>query len=197
MNANRTSQEIATDRKAANAFFERMAQMPASQWARIVAKSRMDAKLLLVIIESDHYNAPHLANRKRRAAKVTAASPRLEHRLRPYVDTATAEAMPEPQVRVSSAEERKRHQSERKAWRRAILHPSPRRQRRVAAEANASYPLWLLARPDYGPTQAVKTDDAAQRRARLLRRSSTKGMTPERALEIAVAVRAGTTEPVR
>ena len=124
---------------------------------------------------------------------------------RPYVGAKTRRQMPKPITSRRSDRERAANRARAsRFWSRiesATTGPGVREQ--ILTEATASFELWLLTKPQYGPiryapegyagtTRIPVSADAARARDRLGRykagRISPVGMTLERAIEIAIAV---------
>ncbi|WP_104126366.1 hypothetical protein [Cryobacterium sp. Y57] len=162
----RTSDDIAADRKTANAFFARYANTgsPRTQRDRdaLIRFYSYDWNLICCVMEASEWSRIHAGDTTahrtaRRAKRATQAAlndfpTRDDSRLRPYVHAATMKRLPTPGVTPRPVGERltARGQADR-FWARC-LNPTAKFR---AAVLNDDQPFsqWLLLHPSYGPLQ--------------------------------------------
>ncbi len=195
----RTGAEGAADRKAANAFYARMDKLSPKALRRIMRGVAVSPELFEVNRAGKEWTGIHgetVQSRAARAALVRTINPldsRDDKQLRPYVSKDMRTQMPEPLLHPVDATTVRVHRIERKAWRAKMRKSLPRYTARVAREADVQFAQWLLRHPAYGPTYetADPAPQATQRRARAASRViagkvNPAGMTPERAIQIAL-----------
>ncbi|TFC79405.1 hypothetical protein E3O45_03765 [Cryobacterium sp. TMS1-20-1] len=202
----RTSDDIAADRKAANAFFARYAATgsPRTQRDRnaLIRFYSYDWNLICCAIEATEWSRTHAddsaarraARRAERAAQAALNDipARDDSRLHPYVHAATMKRLPTPGVTPRPVSERltARGQADR-FWARC-LNPTAKYRAAVLNDADLSFSQWLLLHPGYGPLQDAPEGYAGTLRLpksqRFVRGSiRPAGITYDRALEIALA----------
>jgi hypothetical protein len=200
----RTGDDMAADRKAANAFFARYAA-PGSPRKRdrdaLIRFYSYDWNLMCCVMEASQWSQIHAddtaAHRTaRRAERATHAalndfSARDDSQLRPYVHAATTQRMQAAGVMPRPVGERltARGQADR-FW--ALCQNPTAKFRAAVRNDNQPFSQWLLLHPDYGPLQDAPEGYSGTRRLPKAQRFVPGSVRPagisyDRALEIALA----------
>jgi len=202
----RTSEDIAADRKEATAFFARYERHTRNSniqrdLARTVAFYSHDWKLICCVIELSQWSLTHVHDSEadRAAARALRAAqaalneipPRDESQLRRYVTAGMVKRMPAPSVHLTPVGERLSTRGEAVRFWARCQNPTPTFRAAVDAE-DVPFPQWLLLHPGYGPEQdAPDGYTGTQRLPNAQRYVSGKirpaGITYDRALELALA----------
>lgn len=199
----RSSEDIAADRKAANAFFSRYTTpgwKKARDLDRLVVFYRHDWNLICCTIEAKAWSLEHghdnaatrvEAQAARAAAEALDAIPaRDDSKLRPYVHYTTTRRMPEPGLTASPIGERLTARREAARFWALCQNPTPAFIDKVL-HAGHPFTRWALLNPGYGPLHdAPEHYQGTTRTPKELRfRKGTirpGGMSYDRALEIAL-----------
>jgi len=203
----RTSDDIAADRKTANAFFARYATTGTGKSQRdkdaLIRFYSYDWNLICCVIEASEWSRIHAddsaahraARRAERAAQAALNNipARDDSRLRPYVHAATMKRLPPPGVTPRPAGERLTARGQADRFWALCLNPTAKFRVAVLNDADQPFNQWLLLHPGYGPRH-----DAPEGYAGTLRLPKSKRFVPgtirpagisyDRALEIALAV---------
>lgn len=161
----RSSDDIAADRKAANAFF---ARFNTASWKSARERERMvefyshDWNLVCCALEAKAWTLEHSqdtvvaraqAKAAREAAEALGGLPaRDDSKLRPYVHYTTTRRMPAPGLTVSPIGERLTGRREAARFWALCANPTPAFVDKVL---NAGHPFtqWAVLNPSYGPLQ--------------------------------------------
>ncbi|MDJ0336610.1 hypothetical protein QMG83_15380 [Salinibacterium sp. G-O1] len=203
----RTSDEIAADRKEATTFFARFDRpntITKRDVARLMSYYAHDWRLLRCDVEAHVWSQrvrPNAAQvrqaRSRREATAQAAEevaripPRGDAPLRRYAHPVTRRMLPESSLHSVSAGERLEAQGQAaRFWRLCASSPSFGRQ---LLRAQIPFPQWLAAHPDYGPLRdAPEGYTGSSRPATKARYRKGKirpvGISYDRALQIAMKI---------
>jgi hypothetical protein len=208
----RTSEEIAADRKEGIAFFARVytGWIGRRDLERMIAYHSYAENLVQATMESESWWRSYSLStheRKARAAELRALAeaeaarwvPVLEA-FRQYVSTADRNLLPPPATHpwpesIRGIQERRKQVNQARSFF-SVLDESvrigSRRVDRIVREKDASFNFWLLTRPSYGPVRGEAAPEvytlAKDARYRGPRQFHPAGLTPERAIEIATAV---------
>ena len=202
----RTSDDIAADRKAANAFFARYAATgsPRIQRARdaLIRFYSYDWNLICCVIEATEWSRTHAddsaahraARRAERAAQAALNDipARDDSRLRPYVHTATMKRMPNPGVTPRPVSERLTARGQADRFWTLCLNPTAKFRGAALHDADQPFSQWLLLHPGYGPLHDAPDGYAGTLRLPRSQRFVPGSIRPagisyDRALEIALA----------
>jgi hypothetical protein len=202
----RTSDDIAADRKAANAFFARYATAGTGKRQRdrdaLIRFYSYDWNLICCVIEASEWSriygddtvAHRAARRAERAAQAAfnEIPARDDSRLRPYVHATTARWMPPQGVTPRPVRERLTARGQADRFWTLCLNPTAKFRAAVLNDADQPFNQWLLLQPGYGPVH-----DAPEGYAGTLRLPKSQrfmpgtirpaGISYDRALEIALA----------
>ena len=202
----RTSDDIAADRKAATAFFSRYAKTgnPRTQRDReaLLRFYSYDWNLICCVIEATEWSRTHAddtaahraARRAERAAQAALNDipARDDSRLRRYVHAATVKRLPTPGVTSRPVNERLTARGQADRFWALCLNPTANFRAAVLRDADQPFSQWLLLHPSYGPLQ-----DAPDGYSGTLRLPKSQRFVPgtirpagisyDRALEIALA----------
>ena len=204
----RSSDQIAADRKAANAFFARYDNSHSVQHrrdiGRLVDYFSYDWKLLCCEMEAREWAASQPGNAgtaeraKARATRVaivaaTEIPARDDSKLRPYVHASTSKLMRPVAMPTLSIGERLTARGEASSFWRQCEKPSPEFRARALRDREIAFVQWLLTNPEYGPLHDAPQDYTGTMRPPIFQRYKKgvirpAGMTYQRALEIAIAV---------
>ncbi|MBG6240099.1 hypothetical protein IWX78_003094 [Mycetocola sp. CAN_C7] len=186
----RTSQEIAQSRKAASAFFHGLATASTTRIEKIRAEGARSPNLHLLLFNVSQWQNPATASREAARKRWE----RVEENLKPYVGRETARRMPAHRFLSPEPGNTAALRKERKAWAARMHRPSPRLISRPTREQNAHYRLWILENERLstpvlagGLSVARSTEKAPLTTRYIPGKVNPAGMTPERALEIAMA----------
>ncbi|KGJ79291.1 hypothetical protein GY21_05745 [Cryobacterium roopkundense] len=204
----RTSDDIAADRKAANAFFARYMRTNGTtaqrDLDRVIQFYSHDWNLICCAIEASQWSLTHVhdtAARRAAARAERAVANEIPARdgsqLRPYVHATTTKRMHPAGVTPRPVAERLAARAEAELfWHRC--HKPSARYRSAVLRDDVPFPRWLILHPGYGPQQ-----DAPEGYAGTLRRPKAQrfvlnkvrpaGISYDRALEIALAALGPTT----
>ncbi|MBG6060092.1 hypothetical protein RCH16_003549 [Cryobacterium sp. MP_M5] len=207
----RTSDQIAADRKAGTAFFARYdTENPhkRSSWNRDVDSLlrfySYEWNLICCVIEATEWMRTHphdtrtdrITARTLRAARYLAEEipARDNSALQAYVHVSTIKLMHPPRVAPIPVADRLAARGEATRFWALCTNPSPRFRRRVAAPT-LPFVHWLLVHPLYGPAQdgpAGYTGTTRVKKTKRYSRNSVRpiGMSEDRALEIALTATA-------
>lgn len=205
----RTTEEIAADRKAASAFFARFEgynHTNSNKWRdvrrQIIEYERFDYKLLLCVEDGKRYLSTHNLPKKDREARALAnelaRNPihwmHLQNQnLRSYVPTSTQRRLPIPRLGRRAT---RQEQSARNSYFQNLARVSERRRGHIVRELDVVFEQWLLLpeQRHYGPhypapegwtaSRTRPNKSAAARAAASKRRSS--AAEDSTALEIAL-----------
>jgi hypothetical protein len=161
----RTSDDIAADRKAANAFFARYAPRGTGKSQRdndaLIRFYSFDWNLICCVIEASEWSRIHAndsaahraARRAERAAQAALNNipARDDSRLRPYVHAATMKRLPTPGVTPRQAGERLTARGQADRFWALCLNPTANFRIAVLHDADQPFSQWLLLHPGYGP----------------------------------------------
>ncbi|WP_104193226.1 hypothetical protein [Cryobacterium sp. Y82] len=199
----RTSNDIAADRKAANAFFARYTttDSPRTQRARdaLLRFYSYDWNLICCVIEATEWSRTHADDTVAHRAAGRAAQAALndiptrdDSQLRPYVHTVTMKRLPTPGVTPCPVSERLTARGQADRFWALCLNPTGKFRAAVLHDADQPFSQWLLLQPGYGPRQ-----DAPEGYSGTLRLPKSQRFVPgsvrpagisyDRALEIALA----------
>jgi len=207
----RTSDQIAADRKAGTAFFARYdTENPhkRSSWNRdldsLLRFYSYEWNLICCVIAATEWMRTHphdtrsdrITARTLRAARDLAEEipARDDSQLQAYVHVSTITLMHPPRVAPIPVADRLAARGEATRFWALCANPSPRFRRRVAAPA-LPFVHWLLVHPLYGPAQdgpAGYTGTTRVKKTKRYGRNSVRpiGMSEDRAMEIALAATA-------
>jgi hypothetical protein len=191
----RTEDDIRADEEAAGEFWKRLPTHN-PYLRRLIEHESYDHKLLLADREGrawagrQHDNA---SDRRARRAARRAADPLSERRdenLRRYVDPAFRLRMPSPRLGNKTKAERVASLSKSTAWFHELSKISDRRLAKALRDENHQFVHWLLENPQYGPIHEgpALTPRSFEPWHYVPGQVRPAGLTPERALEIAIAV---------
>lgn len=192
----RTTEEIHDDEQLAIQFW---AQLPrfSPHLRRLVDRESHFYKLLIADKEGREWagrqNGNNTAHRIARRAARLAADPlahRRDENLRHYVDADTKTQMPRIAMHGRAKGERKASLQKTYAWFYELRDATPRRRERILRESAVVFEQWLLCNPQYGP-ERVGPDLFAhtlQTSNYIPGQIRPAGMSPERALQIALSV---------
>ncbi len=196
----RTAAEIRDDEAAAVRFWSALEELPPSARARILDEgdpARLAARELIDAGARDSADDADGARaaRDQPARARAAASPLPQVHGRPYVAAATRAALPGPKLGpVRSQAEVDVDQRAAAVWRRRVARAGPAFADKLARETRRAAPPrdWSAIISEHGPSADPLADALARRRLRLMSgyvrgRINIVGMTPKRALEIAIA----------
>ncbi|TFD66288.1 MULTISPECIES: hypothetical protein [Cryobacterium] len=202
----RTSDDIAADRKAANAFFARYTttDSPRTQRDRdaLLRFYSYDWNLICCVIEATEWarihaddSAAHRAARRAERAAEAALNDipaRVDSRLRPYVHAATMKRMPTPGVTRRPVSERLTARGQADRFWALCQNPTAKFRAAVLNDADQPFSQWLLLHPGYGPLQDAPDGYAGTLRLPKSQRFVPGSVRPagisyDRALEIALA----------
>jgi hypothetical protein len=201
----RSMAEIEADRMEAAAFFARFDSRTGNpnrtrDNRRTAATEAMDWKVLMAVREAGEWEARTGQTRRdremRRVRKEQKETrdpllSRREDRLRPYVHPRVAQAMPAPRLHVPDKRVRERSLAEAAGWRHRVAHWGPEWRARVVRLESVPFEHWLLKNPHAGITDESRQLPVGKDERRLFhyRKGEVRpaGMTPERALQIALA----------
>jgi len=204
----RTSEDIAADRKAANAFFARY--MRTNGTTATLARDRLiqfyshDWNLICCTIEASQWSLTHMhdtaANRATaRAARVAAneVPARDDSQLCPYVHAMTMKRMHPAGVTPRPVAERLAARAEAELFCHRCQKPSARYRGAVLRD-DVPFPQWLILHPGYGPQQDAPEGYAGTLRLPkaqrfVLNEVRPAGISYDRALELALAALGPTT----
>ena len=200
----RTSDDIAADRKAAHAFFARYAD-PGSPRKRdrdaLIRFYSYDWNLLCCVMEASEWsrihgddNAAHRAARRAERAAQAALNDlpaRDDSRLRPYVHAPTPKRMQPSGVMPRPVGERLTDRGQADRFWALCLNPTAA-FRAAVRDDDQPFSQWLLLHPGYGPLQDAPEGYAGTLRlpkAQRFVRGSVRpaGISYDRALEVALA----------
>jgi hypothetical protein len=203
----RTSDDIAADRKAANAFFRRYASTGTGKSQRdtdaLIRFYSYDWNLICCVLEATEWSRIHAddtaahraARRAERAAQAALNDipARDDSRLRQHVHATTAKRMPPQGVAPRPVSERLTARGQADRFWALCLNPTVKFRATVLHDDDQPFSQWLLLHPGYGPLQ-----DAPEGYAGTLRLPKSQRFVPgtirpagisyDRALEIALAV---------
>ncbi|MBX3100765.1 MAG: hypothetical protein KF761_14455 [Salinibacterium sp.] len=191
----RTPTEIAADAGAATEFWRSLQSPARRKW--LVHRESYDYKLLMADKEGREWarrqNKNDIAGRAARRAARLAADPlanRLDENLRHYVDANTKAQMPRIALHGRAKGERALSLQTTYTWFYGLNTPSPQRRTRVRRESEMFYEHWLLCNPQYGPVRAGGElfEHTVQTWNYIPGQIRPAGMSPERALQIALSV---------
>jgi len=201
----RTSDDIAADRKAANAFFAPYATTgsPRTQRDRdaLIRFYSYDWNLICCVMEAREWSRIHgddtaahrAARRDERAAQAVLNDfpARDDSRLRPYVHATTTKRMQPAGVTPRPVGERLTARGQADRFWAQCLNPTAKFRVAILNDADQPFSQWLLLHPGYGPLQ-----DAPEGYAGTLRLPKSQRFVPgtirpagisyDRALEIAL-----------
>lgn len=195
----RTAREIAADRKEANAFWARLerynptgASSVHRDIRRMLAREQFSSRLLMATKDGAGWCESHPGPQQR--AKDPGYRARHFHRfredsqLKPYVSAATRALMPPPQLTQRTDAEKKRSAAAaREYWRTRRDTISPRILARLDRD-RMPFEHWLLQHWNYGPVAPGAPEPSTPSWTHLKKGDvRPAGMTPERALQIALA----------
>ncbi len=191
----RTEDHIRADEEAASEFWERLPRYN-PHLRRLIEHESYNYKLLLADREGREWAGRQHDNesdrRARRAARRAAdpLSQRRDENLRRYVDPVFRLMMPSPRVGSMSKAERVASLSRSTAWFHELSRISDRRLTKALRDENHQFVHWLLEHPQYGPIHegpelTIRSFEPWHYVAGQVRPA---GLTPERALAIAIAV---------
>ena len=202
----RSSDDIAADRKAANAFFARYATTGTTRNQRdrdaLIRFYSYDWDLICCVMEASDWDRIHsndtVALRAARRTERTAQAAlnvfptRDDSRLRPYVHAMTAKRMPPEGVTPCPLGERLTARGEADRFWAQCKNPSARFRAAVLHDVDQPFTQWLLMHPGYGPRQDAPEGFSGTPRLPKARRFvpgtiRPAGMSYDRALEIAIA----------
>ncbi|WP_104198948.1 hypothetical protein [Cryobacterium sp. Y29] len=202
----RTSDDIAADRKAANAFFARYAPLGTGKSQRdkdaLIRFYSYDWNLICCVIEASEWSRTHgddtVAHRAaRRAARAAQAAlndfpTRDDSRLRPYAHATTAKRMPPQGVTPRPVSERLTARGQADRFWTLCLNPTAKFRAAVLHDADQPFSQWLLLHPSYGPLHDAPDGYSGTLRLPKSQRFVPGSIRPagisyDRALEIALA----------
>jgi hypothetical protein len=201
-----TSDGVAADRKAANAFFARYATTGTTRNQRdrdaLIRFYSYDWNLICCVMEATEWDrmrsddtVAHRAARKvARAAQASLSDfpTRDGSRLRPYVHATTAKRMPTQVVTPRPLGERLTARGEADRFWARCQDPTARFRTAVLHDVDQPFTQWLLLHAGSGPQQDVSEGSSGTPRLPKVRRFvpgtiRPAGMSYDRALEIAIA----------
>jgi len=200
----REGEQVAADRKAANAFFARYDNPRTNKqirdWDRLVEFYSYDWKLVCCVIEAQVWMLEYGPDKAVARAQAKAARAALEaldalparddSKLRPYVHYTTTRRMPAPGLTQSPIGERLTGRREAAKFWALCANPTPTFIDKVL-HAGHPFTRWALLNPHYGPLHEVPEGyQGTSRTPKEVRfRKGTihpGGMSYDRALEIAL-----------
>jgi hypothetical protein len=205
----RSSDQIAADRKAGTAFFARYdTENPHKRSRRnrdvdsLLRFYSYQWNLLCCVIEATEWMRTHPHDTRTDRARTLRAArdlaeeipPRDDSKLQAYVHVSTIKLMHPPRVSPIPVADRLAARGEATRFWALCTNPSPRFRRRVAAPA-LPFIHWLLVHPLYGPAQDGPAGYTGTTRVKKTKRYSRNvirpiGMSEDRALEIALTATA-------
>jgi hypothetical protein len=196
----RTQSEITADQQEAEAFFARLNSplFRSNSLIKFLRIETTDHHAYMAVRESREWQTrteTPKSNRRRQPRTLWMPGdigPRDDSQLRHYVALAIKATLPVPAIHRQSEEELQVSKKEAAAWWRNGLELSPSHAAYRIRQASVPFQHWLLEHPDYGITDQNAPITVSRDEHRWFRyipgEIRPAGMTPERALDIALTV---------
>lgn len=192
----RTTEDVERDEQLATEFWERLSRDD-RRLRRLVERESYDYKLLMADKEGREWASRQAKNdmahrTARRAARIVAdpLADRRDENLRQFVSAEIRAQMPRIAMHGRAKGERAASLQKSYWWFYGLRNIGPTRRERILRDRGVVFEQWLLCNPQYGP-ERVGPDlfaHAPQTYNYIPGQIRPAGMSPERALQIALSV---------